>query len=56
MSFNIKVHFDNSRGLHNPHLFRWNDGSSLTDDLASAGTDAFGVFYNLEVVSSRACL
>ncbi len=53
MSFNITVHFDNSRGLHNPHLFRWNDGSSLTDDLAPAGTDAFGVFYNLDVVRSE---
>jgi hypothetical protein len=53
MSFNITVHFDNSRGLHNPHLFRWNDGSSLTDDLEPAGTDAFGVFYNLDVVRSE---
>jgi hypothetical protein len=53
MSFKIRVHFDNSRGLHDPHLFRWNDGSSLTDDLATTGSDAFGVFFDLEVVRSE---
>jgi 1,4-alpha-glucan branching enzyme len=49
MAFPIRVHFDNSSGFANPHLWQWADGSSLTRDFAPTGRDAFGPVFDIEV-------
>jgi 1,4-alpha-glucan branching enzyme len=49
MPFPIRVHFDNSSGFQNPHLWQWADGSSRTGDFAPSGQDSFGPFFDIEV-------
>jgi 1,4-alpha-glucan branching enzyme len=48
MAFSVTIHYDNSPGFGDPHLWVWY-GSSLgtEDDLAPAGVDAFGPFFRL---------
>lgn len=53
MPFSIRVHFDNSAGFLNPHLWQWADGSSLAGEFAPAGQDRFGSFFDLSVVRSE---
>jgi 1,4-alpha-glucan branching enzyme len=49
MPFRIRVHFDNSNGFQNPHLWQWADGSSITGDFAPSGRDSFGLFFDITV-------
>jgi pullulanase/glycogen debranching enzyme len=49
MPFLIRVHFDNARGLHDPHLWQWADGATATRDFAPVGHDAFGDVFDVEV-------
>ena len=53
MPFTIRVHYDNTRGFGNPHLWQWADGSGATGDFAAAGSDAFGPFFDLTLVRSE---
>src|SRR5215510_1538477 len=53
MPFPIRVHFDNSSGFQNPHLWQWADGSSRTGDFAPSGQDGFGPFFDIEVRRSE---
>lgn len=48
MAFSVTIHYDNSPGFGDPHLWVWY-GSSLgtEDDLAPAGVDSFGPFFRL---------
>jgi hypothetical protein len=48
MSFHFRIHYDNSNGFVNPHLWQWADGSTATSDLAASGGDGFGVFFDLD--------
>jgi 1,4-alpha-glucan branching enzyme len=50
MSFPIRVHFDNSRGFRKPHLWAWYDASTRQEDVAPAGEDTFGPFFDLTAV------
>jgi hypothetical protein len=48
MAFSLTIHYDNSPGFANPHLWVWYDSSVGTeDDVAPEGTDAFGPFFRL---------
>jgi len=49
MPFSIRVHFDNSGGFQDPHLWQWADGSSATGDFTSSGQDDFGPFFDIVV-------
>jgi 1,4-alpha-glucan branching enzyme len=53
MAFSIRVHFDNSSGFSDPHLWQWADASSLTGDFAPDGQDSFGPFFDISVVRSE---
>ena len=54
MPFQMRIHFDNSGGFSEPHLWVWYDGSPVTHDLAPAGKDAYGPYYDLVVIRSFA--
>jgi 1,4-alpha-glucan branching enzyme len=53
MPFPIRVHFENSRGFQNPHLWQWADGSAATADFAPTGQDSFGVVFDIQVTRSE---
>ena len=53
MPFQVRVHFDNSRGLNNPHLWQWNAGSNVTGDFAPTCHDDFGLIFDIQVVRSE---
>jgi 1,4-alpha-glucan branching enzyme len=46
----VRIHYDNSRNLADPHVWVWDPSSSLTVDQAPSGADAFGPFFDVEVV------
>lgn len=49
MAFSITIHYDNRPAFSDPHLWVWYDASLATEeDLAPAGTDAFGLFFRLD--------
>jgi 1,4-alpha-glucan branching enzyme len=47
LAFPIRIHFDNSARFQAPHLWGWHDGSALVHELAPAGYDAFGPFFDV---------
>jgi 1,4-alpha-glucan branching enzyme len=51
--FPIRIHFENSRNISNPHLWQWSEGSSIQRDFAPTGSDAFGPIFDIEVVHSQ---
>lgn len=53
MPFPIRVHFDNSTGFANPHLWQWADGSTTTTDSAPTGHDGFGPVFDLQVARAE---
>ncbi|MBI5547381.1 MAG: 1,4-alpha-glucan branching protein [Deltaproteobacteria bacterium] len=53
MPYNITIHYDNANGFRNPHLHVWHSKSSVTQDLAPSGKDAFGPFFVLQTVRSE---
>ncbi|HEX2253722.1 MAG TPA: alpha-amylase family glycosyl hydrolase [Thermoanaerobaculia bacterium] len=50
MPFPVRIHFDNSVGFAAPHLWAWYEASRMHHDLAPAGHDGFGPFFDLEAV------
>jgi 1,4-alpha-glucan branching enzyme len=52
MPLPIRVHFDNSPGFAAPHLHAWFDGTPATLDVAPAGRDAFGPYFDVTATRS----
>ena len=49
MGFPVTIHYDNRPGFADPHVWVWYDASVATqDDVAAAGVDAFGPFFQVE--------
>lgn len=47
MSFQIKIHYDNHPGFHEPHIWIWSVGSAIQGDFPPTGQDAFGLVYDI---------
>ena len=48
MSFSVTIHYNNSQGFANPHMWVWYDASvSTQEDIAATGTDVFGPFFRV---------
>lgn len=53
MGIEVIIHFDNSPGFADPHLWVWYDGSGSPDDFAATGHDAFGPVFDVEPKRDR---
>lgn len=53
MSYRIRVHFNNSQKLDKPYLWHWHPNSSVVGNVASSGSDAFGPYFDLDVVRTE---
>jgi 1,4-alpha-glucan branching enzyme len=48
MNFSVTIHYNNSPGFANPHVWIWYGASvSTQEDIAATGTDAFGPFFRV---------
>jgi hypothetical protein len=49
VAFPLTIHYDNSPGFADPHVWGWYDASvSTQEDVAAAGVDAFGPFFHVK--------
>ena len=49
----ITIHYDNSLGFADPHLWVWYAGSDLPDDVTATGQDPFGSVFSTQVKRSE---
>lgn len=48
MRHKLRIHYDNGNGFIEPHLWMWvTDGSTLEKEIAPAGNDSFGVYFDV---------
>ncbi|HTG44036.1 MAG TPA: hypothetical protein VK633_05840, partial [Verrucomicrobiae bacterium] len=50
MPYLIRIHWENTLNIPDPHLWAWTHGSTVQNDVAPAGQDGFGLVFDLEVV------
>lgn len=46
----VRIHFDNSQQIANPHVWLWHPASSVVGDFPATGSDAFGAIFDAEFI------
>jgi len=54
MQYKVRIHYDNKRDFRDPRLWIWvSDGATLEKEVAPAGRDKFGLYYDVRSNRSR---